>query len=133
VDDLAVEIFPPVALDDERQKKAGDEEEVRHPERPGKRNHIMHEAFAARVLADAERRMHHHDQNDANALGIVDPRNAGLARRGKRCSVSHALNVADRLLEIVNGHAECYSPNLYVIFVTNFFLACFIRRLHIHA
>src|SRR4029077_17958216 len=33
VDDLAIEIGTPVAVDDERQEKPGNQEEIRHPER----------------------------------------------------------------------------------------------------
>ena len=71
--DLAVEVGPPVAIDDARQEQAGDEEEVRHPERLGELDDGVHPAFAADRCLDAERRVHHHHEDDAEALGIVDP------------------------------------------------------------
>ena len=73
VHDLAVEIGAPVAVDDLRQEQAGDQEEVGHAERPGEFDDRVHPAFAAGGGLDAERRMHHHDEDDAEALGVVDP------------------------------------------------------------
>ena len=73
VHDLAVEISPPVAVDDLRQEQTGDHEEVRHAERPREFDHRVHPAFAAGGGFDAERRMHHHHKDDAKALGVVDP------------------------------------------------------------
>jgi hypothetical protein len=34
---------------------------------------MVQPSFAAGSLLDAERRMHHDDENDAEALGVIDP------------------------------------------------------------
>ena len=73
MNDLAIDIGAPVAIDHAGEKKAGDQEEVRHPERLCELHDRVHEALAAGRGFDAERRMHHHYHDDADALGIVDP------------------------------------------------------------
>ena len=73
VHDLAVQIGAPVAVDHVGKKQAGDHEEVGHAERLGERDHIVHPAFMTVGEFDAERRVHHHHEDDAEALGIVDP------------------------------------------------------------
>ena len=79
--DLAVEIGAPIAVDDLRQEQAGDQKEVRHAERPGEGDDGMQPALLAGRLLDAERGMHHHHEDDAKPLRIVDPIDALTARR----------------------------------------------------
>jgi hypothetical protein len=55
------------------QEKPGDQEEVRHSERARPFDEMMDPSLATCRLLDAERRVHHHDQNDADALGDIDP------------------------------------------------------------
>ena len=73
VRDLAVEISAPVAADHMRQKQAGDHEKVRHAERPREIDHRVKPAVLADGRFDAERRVHHHHEDDAKALGVIDP------------------------------------------------------------
>ncbi len=80
---LAVEISAPVAVDHDRQEQPRDQEEVRHPERLGERDQEMHETGLAGGQLDAQHRMHHHHHDDADALGVIDPVDAGRrCRRG---------------------------------------------------
>ncbi|MGX1287500.1 hypothetical protein AB7M50_006625 [Bradyrhizobium elkanii] len=79
---LAVEIGAPVAIDHDRQEQARDQEEVRHPERLREHHDIMHESGLLGGLLDPQHRMHHHDHDDADALGIVDPIDATARARG---------------------------------------------------
>ena len=79
--DLAIEIGAPVAVDHLGQEQAGDQEEVRHAERPGKGDHGVQPALLAGGVLDAERRMHHHHDDDAKPLGVIDPVDALTARR----------------------------------------------------
>lgn len=70
---LAVEISAPVAVDHHRQEQPRDQEEVRHPERLCEHHDIVHEAGLLGGLLDPQHRVHHHDHDDADALGIIDP------------------------------------------------------------
>ena len=79
VDDLAVEISAPVAVDDAGEEQTGDQEEVGHAERFRERDQMAHPTFLARRGLDAERRMHHHHHDDAEALGVIDPIDAWRA------------------------------------------------------
>ena len=76
VQDLAIEIRTPVAIDHVRDEKSGDQEEVGHAERPSEGDDMVQPSFAAGSLFDAQRRMHHDDENDAEALGVIDPGDA---------------------------------------------------------
>ena len=108
VHDLAVEIGAPVAVDDAEQEEAGEEEEIRHAERPREGDHVMHEALTAGGLTHAERRMHHDDENDADALGVVEPYDAVVAigrRDGWRGPVLGTEAGADALPRLDLGHA----------------------------
>ncbi len=73
VDDLAVEIGPPVAVDDTGQKEPRDQEEIRHPERFGEGHQQMHVAGLAGGQFDTQHRVHHHHHDDADTLGVIDP------------------------------------------------------------
>ncbi|MGY4233445.1 hypothetical protein ACVIIW_002392 [Bradyrhizobium sp. USDA 4449] len=70
---LAVEIGSPVPIDHQRQEQAGNQEEVRHPERLCEGHQNMHETGLAGGKLDPQHRMHRHHHDDADALGIVDP------------------------------------------------------------
>ncbi len=82
VQKLAVEEGAPVAIDEAKQEKSGQEEEVGHAKRLREGNDGVHEAFVAHGIAHAERRVHHDDEEDAHALGVVEPDDAlvGLHR-----------------------------------------------------
>ncbi len=67
----------PVAVDHAAEEQAREQEEVGDPERLGEGHDRMHEALAPERLAGAERRMHHHDEDDAQALGDIDPGQSG--------------------------------------------------------
>ena len=77
VHDLAVEIGAPVAIDHDGRKRP----EIR--KKSGIRNGLanitndMHETGVAGRLFDAQHRMHHHHHDDADALGVVHPVDAG--------------------------------------------------------
>ena len=71
--DLAVEIGAPVALDHACQEQAGDQEEIRHAKGLGEGDDVMHPAFLPERGLDAQRGMHRHHHDDAQALGVVDP------------------------------------------------------------
>jgi len=90
---LAVEIGTPVAIDHEGQEQAGNQEEIGHPERFGEGDHEVHEAGLAGRGLDPQHRVHHHDHDDADAFGIVDPVDpfvlqCGCAVSGHRCLFS---------------------------------------------
>ena len=89
VHDLAVEIQPPVAVDHERKEQARDHEEIGHAERPRERDRVVHEAFRARRLLDAQGGVHHHHHDDADALRDVDPVDARLGRGGRALGGGH--------------------------------------------
>ena len=95
--DLAVQIGAPVAVDDQRQEQARDQEEIRHPERPREGHYRVQPAFLPDRLLDPERRMHHHHEDDAEAFGIVHPvdppgrRIAACALRLRRHGVAGVL------------------------------------------
>jgi hypothetical protein len=86
VHDLAVEIGPPVAVDHDGKKKSRNQEEVWHPERLREHHERMHETGVAGRLFDAEHRMHHHHHDDADALGVIHPVDAG-GTFGDGCAV----------------------------------------------
>jgi len=73
VHDLAIEIAAPRGGDAAAQEQAGNEEEIRHAERFGPGNETVQPGRFAKGLLDAQRRMHHDHENDADALAIVDP------------------------------------------------------------
>ena len=70
---LAVEIGSPVPADHQWQEQARNQEEIRHPERLCESHQYMHEAGLAGGKLDPQHRMHHHDHDDADALGVIDP------------------------------------------------------------
>ena len=78
--DFAIEISAPVAVDHLRQEQAGDQKKVRHSKGLGEGNHRMQPAVLPHRLSDAQRRMHHDDEDDAKSLGIVDPVHALACR-----------------------------------------------------
>ena len=80
--DLAVEVGTPVAVDDAEEEEARQQEEIRHAEGTREGDDLVHEAFPAHGVADAKRGMHHDDERDADALGVVEPNDAVLGRRG---------------------------------------------------
>ncbi len=63
----------PVAVDDAGEEQPGDEEEVGHAERPGEIGDRLHPGGLAGGVLDAVSRVHQHDHDDAEALGVVDP------------------------------------------------------------
>jgi hypothetical protein len=73
VQDLAVDILPPRPINDVGEKKPGNEEEVRHAKRQREGDNGVQPALMSNDGPDAERRMHHHDEDDAKTLGVVDP------------------------------------------------------------
>ena len=78
MDDAAVAIGAPVAIDDARQEQAGDHEELGHAEGPRELDHVMHEALAAHGVPHPEGGVGGDDEDDADALGDVDPGDAGV-------------------------------------------------------
>ena len=80
--DLAVEVGTPVAVDDAEEEQARQQKEIRHAEGTRESHDLVHEAFPAHGVADAKRGMHHDDERDADALGVVEPNDAVLGRRG---------------------------------------------------
>jgi hypothetical protein len=70
---LAVEIGSPVPIDHQWQEQARNQEEVRHPERLCEGHGDMHETGLAGRDLHPQHRVHHHDHDDADTLGIVDP------------------------------------------------------------
>src|SRR5664279_2904026 len=64
-------LFLSVVID--REEQAGNQEEVRHPERFCERDQHMHEAGLAGRRLHAQHRMHHDHHDDADALGVVHP------------------------------------------------------------
>ena len=79
---LAVEKSAPVAVDHDGQEQARNQEEIRHPERFCEHDDGVHEAALAGRRLHAQDRMHHHDHDDADALGVVHPIHAPI--RGSR-------------------------------------------------
>jgi hypothetical protein len=73
--DLAIDILPPRSVDDVGKEEPGDEKEVGHAERQCEGDNLVQPTFASDYGFDAERRMHHHDKDDAKAFGVVDPVN----------------------------------------------------------
>src|SRR6266576_3287639 len=80
MENFPIEISAPIAVDHLRQKQAGDQEEIRHAKWLGEGDDRMQPAFLYGGLSDAERGMHHHDENDAKSLGVVDPVDALACR-----------------------------------------------------
>ncbi len=83
MDHAAVGEMEPGTGDDRREEQARDEEEFGHAERGGEPQDVVHETDLAGGFAHAIGRMHHHHENDGNALGQIDP---GVALFG---SVGH--------------------------------------------
>ena len=87
VHDLAVEISAPVAVDHDGEEKPRNQEEIRHPERLREHDERMHETGVASRLFHPQHRMHHHHHDDADALGVVHPVDAGGTLRSGGCAV----------------------------------------------
>jgi hypothetical protein len=71
--DLAVDIGTPGCGDAAGQEQAGNEEEIRHAERLRPGDEGTEPGGRAQRLLDAECRMHHDHENDADALAAIDP------------------------------------------------------------
>ena len=89
--DLAIGIFAPWAVNARRQKQPGNQKEIRHAERLGPINKAVQPRGSPHRLFHAKRRMHEHNQHNANALGIINPADAVQALRH-----GNILNVPER-------------------------------------
>jgi hypothetical protein len=97
MDDSPVGEAPPAALDVARQEEAGDQEEIRHPERLGEGNDVMQPALAAKRLAESQGGVHHHDEDDAHALDRIDPGKArGVGGASSRRDRGASLDIQHR-------------------------------------
>src|SRR5690606_33768533 len=67
------DIAQPWPVDDEAEEKSRAEEEVGHAERLRERHDMVHPHFALDGYNDAQRRVHHHHEDDADALGSMHP------------------------------------------------------------
>ena len=90
MDDPLVEKLAPWPVDGTPEGEAGDHEEIRYAKGLREGDHLMQPARGADLDPDAERRMYHRHEDDAPALGIIDPEDAaplhggavGFGRRG---------------------------------------------------
>ena len=73
MDDLGVEIGAPRPVDPSRQEQTRDQEEVGHAKRPSPFDEPVQRGGGADRPLDPEGRVHHDDQDDADALGHIDP------------------------------------------------------------
>ena len=73
MDHLGVEVAAPGPVDARGQEQPGDQEEVRHAEGPRPLDESMQGGLGADGLLHPQRRMHHDDQNDADAFGDIHP------------------------------------------------------------
>ena len=108
--DLAVEISAPVAVDDVGEEQAGDQEEIGHAERQREGDHGVHPAVLAEGGFDAERRMHHHHKDDAEALGVIDPVDPPVVR----FHPAHGVDVTESGSISLYVIAESRSPRLAI-------------------
>ena len=74
--DFPIEEPSPWPLDGAPGEEPGDQEKVGHPERFGERDDIVKPSRVADRDANAQRRVHHHDKNDAPPPGAIDPGDA---------------------------------------------------------
>jgi hypothetical protein len=95
VDHPAVGVGAPVPVDHARQEEARYEEEIGHAEGLREGDDPVHEALAAHRLSDAEGRVHHHHEEDADALGGIDPGDAAVVEAvGELKGLSHGLDAS---------------------------------------
>ena len=73
MDDPLVEKLAPWPVDGTPEGEAGDHEEIRYAKGLREGDHLMQPARGADLDPDAERRMYHRHEDDAPALGIIDP------------------------------------------------------------
>jgi hypothetical protein len=104
VHDLAVDILPPRSVNDIGKKEAGNQEEVRHAKWQRERDNGVQPAFVSNNGFDAERRMHHHDEDDAKALSGRPNR---LARYGFAVSVL-IFQSSNAIAALATRHRLCY-------------------------
>ena len=117
VDDLAIKIEFPVAGNDVRQEQARDQEKIRHAEGGCKGDDHMHPACLASGGFHAEHRMHHHDEDDADALGGIHPIYTAGAHSTAACSASVRFRVQFRADITLTGKLYAYTSSHVLVSV----------------